>query len=161
MSEKETQKVIELFKKYNIQHTLVTHNATLTSQDSARERGGLLSQGVKSMLVKTRDAPVKYLIANIPADKKLDFKKLEQFSGFQNLTMASPAEVLEQTGCELGAVPPLGHKNQLPLAADLKLFENEMNEFNIGQRTVSAKVPTHELKRLFQELNIRQGNITQ
>ena len=161
MSELETQKVIELFKKYNIQHEIVHHNPTLTSQDSARERGGELKQGVKSLLVKTKDPPTKFVIANLPADCKLDYKKLEQFTGFPKLTLASPSEVLEQTGCELGAVPPFGHKNEVPLVVDFKVFENEMNEFNIGQRTVSAKVPTQELKRLFQELKIRTAHIIQ
>jgi Ala-tRNA(Pro) deacylase len=160
MSEKETERIIELFKQHNIEHEIIEHGITITSADSARERGSLLKQGVKSLLVKTRKEPVSYVVANLPADKKMDYKKLEHATGLKKLTLANPEEILAQTGCEIGAVPPFGYKNQFQIIVDPTVFDNEVNEFNIGQRTVSAKLKTSELKKLFQLLDVKKTAIS-
>jgi len=71
--------------------------------------------------------------------------------------MATPDEVLEKTGCEIGSVPPFGHKEIIKILVDEGVFENQMNAFNIGLRTHSVKIKTEDLERLFFKLEITSG----
>ena len=72
--------------------------------------------------------------------------------------MATPEEVFERTGCEIGSVPPFGHKNNLKIFYDEEIFDNEYHAFNIGTRTRSVKVKTEDVKVVFEKLNLIKGN---
>jgi Ala-tRNA(Pro) deacylase len=76
----------------------------------------------------------------------------------KEIRMATPDEVVEITGCEVGSVPPFGHKAVLPLLVDRGVYENTESTFNIGLRTNSVRVPTQEMKILFTELGVREGD---
>ena len=71
--------------------------------------------------------------------------------------MATPDEVLEKTGCEIGSVPPFGHKEIIKILVDEGVFENQMNAFNIGLRTESLKIETEDMKKVFLKINAQEG----
>jgi Ala-tRNA(Pro) deacylase len=72
--------------------------------------------------------------------------------------MATPEEVLEITGCEIGSVPPFGHKTTVPILVDVNVFENTESAFNIGLRTNSVKILTPEMRSLCQDISAIEGN---
>ena len=74
--------------------------------------------------------------------------------------MATQEEVLEKTGCELGAVPPFGHKTKVLLLVDKKVYDNKESAFNIGLRTNSVKILTEEMKILFSKVGAIEGEFT-
>ena len=150
MSEKETEKVLTAFKTAGADFTLKEHEPVLTSKDAARVRGSLLKQGVKALVIKIKK-PEEFVIVNVPADKRVNLKKVKQILNVNRLTIATPKEALYITGCEVGSVPPLGHKNNLKILVDETVFDNDFNEFNIGQKTVSAKIKTSDLKKVFEK----------
>lgn len=100
------------------------------------------------------------MIADVPADKKVDQKKVAVALGWSKgkIRMATPEEVLEKTGCEIGSVPPFGHKEAILLLVDKGIYENEESTFNVGLRTHSVKIKTVLMKKVFEHLQAREGD---
>lgn len=151
MGIEEVERIKAMLAEANVNFEVIEHEPVRTSEDAARIRNAPLKAGIKAIVVKQRDTQ-NFYVADIPADKKVDFKKLEKIIGCNSLTMASPQEVLEETGCEVGGVPPLGHKNQLTIYVDRNVFENDFNEFNAGLTTVSVRINSNELEKVFNAL---------
>ena len=153
MSETEFDKIVSMLSQAGATFSVSEHEAVRTSAEAAAVRGGQLKQGVKSLLVKFhRKGKDFYAILNIPADKKLDFdkaKKVLQAEG--DVKFAKPDEVLERTGCEPGGVPPLGHRNEVAILVDPRIFENKELEFNAGLKTKSVRVDAAGLRKAFEQ----------
>lgn len=159
MSEQEVEKVKTIFKHFGADAEFKEHAPVLTSEQAAEVRGGKLEEGVKSMLIKEKgSAPANYAIVNVPANLKVGLSKVARFLSVHDVEIASPAEVLEQTGCELGAVPPLAHKNKLRILVDNRVFNNKYNEFNCGLRTASVRIRSTDLRRIFEQLGFSFGD---
>lgn len=157
MGIEEVNKIKSIFKELVISPTYSEHEEVKTSEEAARVRGGELKQGVKA-LVFTNESD--FVIVDVPADKKVDQKAVCDFLGWskKKIRMANPDEVLKQTGCIIGGVPPFGHKNNLKILVDNGIFDNEFNEFNIGLRTNSVKIRTEDLKTVFEKINAINGS---
>eukprot|EP00435_Cladocopium_sp_Y103_P035251 s467_g9.t1 len=98
----------------------MSHGPCRTSEDAVRVRlaGGwqelqwwqnvaddvTLHSGAKAMLLRT--PPGEWLLAVLPADAKLSWKKLRSIHG-KGTRIATEEEVLDVTGCFPGAVPPI------------------------------------------------------
>jgi Ala-tRNA(Pro) deacylase len=133
MAQEEVDRIKEKFSELNLNAEYLEHKAVLTSEDAARTRGFELKQGIKAMLFTNG---TDFVLVDVPAGKT---------------RMATPEEVLEKTGCEIGSVPPLGHKNKIKILVDNQVFDNEVSDFNIGLLTVSAKIPTLDVRKAFED----------
>lgn len=151
IGKEETKKLTELFSYLNCEFKLLQHEEVFTSEQASKIRNTPLEAGVKSMLFRTKSNPAEFVLANVPANKKVDVKKLEQISCKESLVLASHEEAIEETGCLPGSVPPLCHKKKIPLFVDEKVFENKLNSFNAGQRTVSIIIESNCLKKAFEK----------
>ncbi|MBM3232803.1 hypothetical protein FJZ18_01400 [Candidatus Pacearchaeota archaeon] len=156
MGMEEIERVKSIFQELNLNPEYREHAPAITSEEASRNRGDLLKQGIKSLLFTNGK---DFIIVNLPADQKVDTKKVEQTLNWQRSTMrmATPQEVIEKTGCEIGAVPPFGHKTPLQILVDLGVYDNKESAFNIGLRTYSVKISTHKMKNLFRHLNALEG----
>ncbi len=159
MSQEEVNRIKEYFSKIDIHPIYLEHEEVITSEDAAKTRGFELKQGIKA-IVLTND--LDFVVANIPAHKKVGVKKVAEKLNWSKgkIRMASEDEVLEKTGCVIGAVPPFGHKEKLPILVDEEIYENTENAFNIGQRTISVKIKTTDIKKVFDEMNVIQGDFS-
>ena len=157
MGMEEVERIKALFKGLGIEPTYLEHEPVLTSEDAAKTRGFELKQGIKAILFTNEN---DWVIVDIPADKKVDEKRVASFLGWSKnkIRMASEEEVFEKTGCEIGAVPPFGHKEKIKILVDEKIYNNEVSTFNIGLRTHSVKIPTKETKIVFSELGAIEGD---
>lgn len=121
----------------------MSHGACRTSEDAVRVRlaGGwqdvTLHSGAKAMLLRTPTA--QWLLAVLPADAKLSWKKLRAMHG-KGTRIATEEEVVEVTGCLPGAVPPMAaaFPRQAAVVADVTL--PEVINFNCGLRTRSIQM---------------------
>jgi prolyl-tRNA editing enzyme YbaK/EbsC (Cys-tRNA(Pro) deacylase) len=157
MGAEEVERIKKFFSELNITPEYIEHEPVITSEDAAKTRGFKLKQGIKALLFTNGNN--EWVLVAIPADKKVDTKKVAEYFGWsKNKTrMATPEEVLEKTGCEIGAVPPFGHKELLPVLVDLGVYENEYNAFNIGLRTCSVKIKTDCMEKVFGRINAKEG----
>jgi Ala-tRNA(Pro) deacylase len=143
----EADKILRLFAENNVCYQLYKHPPVYTSEEAAKVRGVDLKTGCKSMVLKRKDGG--FIVANIAADRKIDFKTLESFLGTK-LIFATKEEVLKATNCESGSVPPFGKLFGLPTFLDSSVLENDFVNFNIGLLTESVKISKQDLLRLLQ-----------
>ncbi|MBI4152030.1 hypothetical protein HY496_03595 [Candidatus Woesearchaeota archaeon] len=158
MGHEEVTKIKAFFRGLNIHPRYLEHKAVITSDDAAKTRGFALRQGIKAILLTNGSG--EWVIIDIPADQKVDIKKVaEELNWSKGKTrMATPEEVLQKTGCEVGAVPPFGHRELIPVLVDRQVYENHESAFNVGVRTQSVVIETTLMKKVFENVNAREGN---
>ena len=150
MSESEVQEIQVFLKSRSIPFEVLIHKPVFTSEEAARERGMNLRNGVKALFLKSKSN--EFILACIAADRKIDLKKLESFSGLKKLKLASPEEVKEKTNCEIGSVPPFMNLKGFKVFFDNSLLENELAEFNIGMHTHSIRMKLKDLVQAIQPI---------
>ena len=81
---------------------------TSTAETAARAVGAPQGSIVKSLIFLADGAPLLVLVSG---DQRADVKQLRATLRLskRRLRIARPSEVLEQTGFEVGGVPPVGH----------------------------------------------------
>ena len=159
MGTEEVQKIQKIFAELHITPTYLDHQPVITSAEAAQTRGFQLKQGIKALLFTNEQ---DWIIVNVPADKKVDVKRVAAFVGWpkSKIRMATAEEVLQKTGCEIGAVPPFGHKVEIPMLVDTGIYENQESTFNIGLRTNSVKIKTELMKKVFEKVKAKEGNFS-
>ncbi len=157
MGIEEVNRIKEIFSNVGVPVEFIEHAPVITSEEASQVHGVKLKQGVKAIVFTNGN---EFVVVNVPADKKVDFKIVASLNGWSNskTRIATPEEVLKITGCEIGSVPPFGHKEKIKMFFDLTVFDNKLNLFNIGLRTHSIKIKTEDLKKVFTELNLIEGN---
>lgn len=150
MVENVLDKLCSLFQEHKAQFRVLHHEvAGKSSQSVAEIRGTELGQGAKALCCVVKGNGVKqYVLAILPADLQADLTKLASALGGRRASLASPAEVMELTGCVFGAVPPVSFHPDLKLVADPTLFTRyEELAFNAGALDTSIIIKTMDYRR--------------
>jgi len=128
------KKQFEDLKKFldenNADYELFEHEPVFTSEQASKVRGVELKTGVKALVFKIKEKNT-FIMALVPADKKVDSNKLSKIIGSE-IKLASPDEVLKKCGCEIGSVHPFGNVFGLKTYMDKGILENESVNFNAG-----------------------------
>jgi Ala-tRNA(Pro) deacylase len=95
----------EMLRSGGVSFSERAHPPTATSEESARARGEELGVGAKALLLRIDDA---FCLFVLPADRKLDSKKIKQRLLAKSVRFATADELFAQTGLVPGAVPPFG-----------------------------------------------------
>jgi len=131
------EEIIKLLKTNKISYKETEHEPVYTSEQAAKVRGISISQGAKSLLLKYEN---NFILAVLPGDRKLDSKKLKNLLKIKSFRFASPEEVKEKMGCEIGACYPFGNLIGLPTYADNSFSKNDIVSFNPGLHTRSIEI---------------------
>lgn len=149
-----TQHIIELLKAHGYWYETFQHEPVLTSEEAAKTRPGYtLHQGAKAIVAKveTKDKVEKYVMLVIPADLRLDSKKVKNALHIRSFRFATEDELGVVThGVQRGAVPPFGNLFQIEVFVDTQLFDQEKMVFNAGDRRFSVAMKTHDFQTLVQ-----------
>lgn len=130
------------------------HEAVRTSEDAQKLRPDYtMSQGAKALIlnIKYRSGNVGFVQCVVPADKKIDSKKLKALLGAKGSRFATVEEANRITnGIEFGGVPPFGNLFAEPLIVyvDESLFGNNEIIFNAGDRRVSIAMSSVDWKSI-------------
>ncbi len=129
-----------------------THAPTMTSADSARERGDALAIGGKSLLLRCDDTFALFVVS---AALQLDSTRLRAALKARRTRFASPEELLAHTGLVPGSVPPFGHPI-LPftLYVDDSIFANAHIAFNAGSLNYSMRLTLADYLRAAQPVQL-------
>ncbi len=127
---------------YHVEH----HEPTRTSEDAARIRGVALHSGAKAIVV-TGEKTHTYTLFVMPADLRLDSKKVRALLG-ESVSFAQDVEAV--TGCVPGSVPPFGSIIGLKTYVDQRLADNLEINFNAGSLTDSIRMRYDEYLRIEQ-----------
>ncbi|MDO8460905.1 MAG: YbaK/EbsC family protein [bacterium] len=149
------ESIISVLKSNNITYEELEHEPVYTSEQAARIRGLSLREGAKSLLLKTKD---RFVLAVLPGDKRLDSKKLKKKLSVKDLRFATPDEVKEIMGCEIGACYPFGNIIGIKPIVDQILAKNAFISFNPAVHNKSIKMKWIDYKNL---VNPELANISQ
>lgn len=126
-----------LLAERSVPYTVLRHSPVYTSEAAAEIRGAPLASGAKALVCK---ADERYLLLVLPADRKLDSRRVRKEQGWKSLRFADRDEVQRLTGLVPGSIPPFGSLFQLPTLCDPRLGDNEAINFNAGDHSISISM---------------------
>jgi Cys-tRNA(Pro)/Cys-tRNA(Cys) deacylase len=87
------------------------------------------------------------MLACVPGDAELDFKKLAAATGDKKVEMVAVKEIQSLTGYIRGGVSPLGSKKKYPLYLDRSAFDHERVSVSAGRRGLQMILAPRDLQR--------------
>lgn len=157
------QKILAFLDENKIIYQSYEHKPVFTSEEAAAARGDIsLHQGAKAMVLKIINSQLiinnsksglpdpDFVMAVLPGDRKIDFKKLRKYLVVKDLRFASAEEVERIVGVKIGAVSPFGNLSGLKVFLDESIRDNEEIVFNVGEHTQSVKMRLADYQRLVQ-----------
>ncbi len=142
------EKITQYLSDNSISFRTVHHEATLTSEASAKARGEDLSVGGKAIVMKI-DAEFKLFV--LSAALKIDSQKIRSYFNAKKTRFASAEELQQLTGLAPGSIPPFGKPIlNLDLYVDASIVRNEIIAFNAGSLTDSIILSTKDYLRIAQ-----------
>ena len=126
----------------------VHHEATLTSEASAKARGEDLSVAGKAIVMKV-DAEFKLFV--LSAALKIDSQKIRNHFNAKKTRFATAEELQQLTGLAPGSIPPFGKPIlNLDIYVDGSIVRNEIIAFNAGSLTDSIIMSTKDYLKIAQ-----------
>lgn len=139
------EKIKQLLNNAKIEYEEFEHEPVFTSEEAAKIRDENMSDGAKSLVLIGDDSP---LLVVVPGDKKVDFKKVKSYLNISNLRMATPDEVKDITGIEIGAIAPVGKAMGLDSYYDNAFMFKDKVAFNAGRHEISIVMKTEDLLKV-------------
>ncbi len=138
----------QFLDSHEIRFRKLDHEATKTSEESARVRGEPLEIGGKALLLKVQH---DFRLFVFSAAWKLDSAAVRARFQARKLRFATPQELADKTGLVPGSVPPFGEPIlPFPLYVDTSITKNERIAFNAGSLTTSIIMEVADYLRVAQ-----------
>lgn len=132
-------------RQQGVAFTVLRHEPVFTSEQAATVRGTTLASGAKALVLKAGDG---FVLAVLPADRKLDSKRARDALGVKGLRFATKEEVEQLTGLQPGSIPPFGSLFGLKTYCDPALGDNPSINFNAGDHAISVQMTYAEFVRV-------------
>jgi len=143
--------LVSLLDREGANFRVIEHPSEGRSDLVAAIRGTEPGQGAKAMLCKSKDDDRHLILAILPGDKKLDFKKVATAAGIKKATLASAEEAERETGCVIGAIPPFTFSSRIDLIVDPGLTGTFSEiAFNAGRLDRSIVLDSADYLRIAQ-----------
>jgi prolyl-tRNA editing enzyme YbaK/EbsC (Cys-tRNA(Pro) deacylase) len=142
------EKIAHHLSEKSVSFRTVHHEATLTSEASAKARGEDISVGGKAIVMKV-DAEFKLFV--LSAALKIDSQKIRNYFNAKKTRFASAEELQQLTDLAPGSIPPFGKPIlNLELYVDASIVRNEIIAFNAGSLTDSIIMSTKDYLKITQ-----------
>jgi Ala-tRNA(Pro) deacylase len=97
----------DFLDKNNVKYVTIKHSLAFTAQEIAASAHIKGKELAKTVLVKMNG---RLAMCVLPASYKVDFEKLKEAMGIDNLRLANEVEFKDKfPECEVGAMPPFGN----------------------------------------------------
>ena len=127
-------------------YELLPHARTETALDEAKALGVDPAEVGKTLVLR---APEGYVRAVIPANCRIDVRKLWKLVGDDKVYLAAEDDLRrDYPEFELGAVPPVGGDRRDRVLVDRQLADRESVVVEAGSHERSVRIPTAELVRI-------------
>ena len=150
MSQETFLQIKETLDNSKVEYKHLTHEHVHTSEDAAKIRGTNIEDAAKAIILKVEHKSVdgakkfEFIQAVIPANQKIDLKKLKILLNSKNISLASPNEVLEHTGCTIGSVPPFGKMFNIQMFLDESILKKDVIVFSAGTHNDSIQMKAQD-----------------
>jgi Ala-tRNA(Pro) deacylase len=141
-----------LIESKGFEYKHLVHEHVITSRDAADIRDTNIEDALKAIILKMQamDGKYEFIQVVIPANERIDLKKLKIILGSKNISLASPIEVLEKTGCSVGSVPPFANLFGLKVYADDSILKKDLVVFSAGTHTDSIQMSAKDYYSLIE-----------
>ena len=147
------ERVAHFLKENDVVFQLVMHEAVFTCEDAHDVR--VAGTTLKNLFVHDK-AHDRFYLVTLPAEKRLDMKRLQEIAGSKRLSFGKAEDLLEKLGIEPGSVSPLCLLNNLE--RDVKFFidragwEAETVNIHPNENTASLVLDRENFHRLVNAL---------
>ena len=138
--------MIRLLKDRDMAFEHKIHDATPTSEESARVRGTALEEGIKALILRGKQSKKNYQF-NLPAHLKIDMKRVAEIVK-EKCEFEDPAVIQERFGLLIGGIPPFGNLLNLETFYDERIQTSQRAAFNCGLATESIIMSVSDLIEL-------------
>lgn len=121
--------IIKLLDDRGAKYEVIEHGHVVSVEDANRETGIDPKEGAKALVLKAGD---KFVLCVVRGTNKLDYKKVREILGTRKLRFATPEEVIDVMGVEIGACYPFGEIAGIEMLVDETLSENKKITFSPG-----------------------------
>lgn len=124
------QQITAYLNEQSIPYEVIHHRRDFTAQETARDTH---TPGLEFAKTVVLYADNDYYMMVLPATCKLDLQKIRAAIGLKYVDLATEEELaLVCSGCEVGAMPPLGSLFNMKVFVDRHLTEDHLITFNAG-----------------------------
>ena len=145
----EFEAITRLLDENGIEYKIHEHEPVHHAEDAAKVRGFDLKSGVKSLVFRIeKEGFNDFILVLVSGNRRVDSKKLSQITKAKNVKLASPEEVVEKTGCEIGSCHPFGNLTGMKTYMDDRILENKIVAFNAGLHTMSITMDPRDMVKV-------------
>ncbi|HWQ05376.1 MAG TPA: YbaK/EbsC family protein [Longilinea sp.] len=123
-----------------------------TLQQAAEERGQNPDQIIRSILF--RQSSGQFVLVLMAGDRQISWKALRAYLGERRISLASPQDVIDYTGYEIGAVTPFGLLHPTRIIADPSVFTYPQISLGSGKKGFAIILISNLLPRLIENIEI-------
>lgn len=126
---KQYDQIIKLLDDAGAKYEVKQHDPIVTIEQAGKAIDIDPKEGAKALVLKTSS---KFVLCVVRGTNKLDYKKVRAILNERKLRFATPEEVKEVMGVEIGACYPFGQVAGIDMLVDETLAENEKITFSPG-----------------------------
>ncbi len=120
------------------------------SERVARDRYRRQGHPTKSVLVVEKGTGRALVIFTLPEKRRIDWKEFARSNNLRKLSIGTDEELIGRTGCQPGALVPIGLDREISIWIDRALLQYERVLLSIGGSTTrSLEIRTSDLERIF------------
>jgi Ala-tRNA(Pro) deacylase len=123
--------VIEFLDNNNITYVLHEHPPVHTVEEAEKYAPHIPGMSCKNLFLKDKKTKT-YILVIMPAEKRMNMKKLGEQMGGKKLTFASPEELSEKLGLTPGSVSPFGLLNDTAKQVSVYIDNDVVNAEIVG-----------------------------
>lgn len=142
-----------------IEYRFFRHPGEVRSlEQAARERGQRPEQVVRSILFRLTEG--QHVMVLVAGPQQISWPALRRYLGISRMTLASPEEVRELTGYEVGAVAPFGLPEPMRVLVDESVLAEAEVSIGSGVRNSTVILKREALMQSLGE-QIEVGNFVE
>ncbi|WP_459501693.1 YbaK/EbsC family protein [Bacillus sp. C1] len=141
------EEIISLLHKTNASYEKFEHEPVLDYETDriVRERLGLQGTPSKSLFLKSKSGA--YYVFFTLEGTRLERNEMKELTG-ERLSICSPNELREKTGCIPGCVAPFGYSQDVTIIVDHSIYVYEKILITPGVPEFTIELSTAELKKI-------------
>lgn len=146
-------KNIELLKQLKIPFKEYDHEPILdyNTAEKVKQKFQWTGKESKNLFLKSKDNKNFFLLLTIEG-KKADFDKLRAILKTR-VSLASPEELKEKTGCIPGCATPFGNDKEITIIFDKSILDHEKWIYSPGFPEKSIELETRYIEKILEQLD--------
>lgn len=156
-TEKKIQDLLTWLTTQDINYQFIRHPKGRTTTEASEALRIDRSEILKCLLFK--DQSEEFIGVIIDGANRVSLKKLKRITN-KNFKLASPEDVLVQTGYEIGGIPPFAFSiRSIPGYVDSRVIQHQWVYGSAGSTTTGIKFSSHSLEKVgYKTVDINEVN---